>query len=99
MLFDPKWEQQIETKADPHSLEAVIAWLETQPADREYDFINCRGGCLVGQYGNATGIDWIEAHQALHERYGLYFACGFPCTFGAALSRARKVLETGIRTY
>lgn len=47
MLFDPKWEQQ--TKADPFTLESLIAWLETRdPADR-YDF--CKWNeCLLGQW-------------------------------------------------
>ena len=35
MLYDPKWEKP-EVKADPFSLDALIAWLEKQPANGTY---------------------------------------------------------------
>ncbi|MBR0868900.1 hypothetical protein JQ633_00910 [Bradyrhizobium tropiciagri] len=86
-----------ETKADPFTLESLIAWLETQPSNTEYDWINC-DACLCGQYVRAiTGNDFpsgvtIYAHMfADHVEYG-DVASERPWTFGAALDRARKAL-------
>ncbi len=45
MLFDPKW-------AHPpgvHSLDSLIAWLERQPADYSYNYLDSRS-CLLAQY-------------------------------------------------
>jgi len=50
MLYDPKWQKP--------SIESFIGWLETQPARKQYDFNNCRGECLLGQYMTAMGIQW-----------------------------------------
>lgn len=47
MLYDPKWEQ--ETKADPFSLESLIAWLETKPPQEKYDFCEWNN-CLLAQW-------------------------------------------------
>lgn len=54
MLYDPKWEKT-ETKADPFSLESLIAWLEKQPAGRSYSY-TCNGHCLLAQYFTAAGF-------------------------------------------
>jgi hypothetical protein len=53
MLFDPKWE--VEVKADPFSLEGLIAWLEKQPADKTYCYGD-GGACLIHQYLTSCGI-------------------------------------------
>jgi hypothetical protein len=47
MLYDPKWEAP--TKADPLSLDSLIAWLETQPRDKAYCYDDT-GHCLLAQY-------------------------------------------------
>lgn len=52
MLFDPKWGNK-----EP-SLEGIIAWLETQPPETPYEFMNCKGQCLIGQYMTSIGIVW-----------------------------------------
>jgi hypothetical protein len=55
MLYDPKWEKQAETKADPFALETLIAWLEKQPLARQYPYH--RGGqCMLAQYFTANGL-------------------------------------------
>jgi hypothetical protein len=101
MLYDPKWE--VETKPDVLSLEGLIAWLEKYPATRRYDYLNCQGRCLYGQYMAAHGIIWSESGasspgMAPKERdvfCALVYdkvAYDAPHTFGAALSRARKAL-------
>lgn len=41
--------------ADPFSLEALIAWLEKQPADETYCFLDT-GACLFGRYGYEMGF-------------------------------------------
>jgi hypothetical protein len=104
MLYDPKWE----VKADPFSLPHFIAWLERQPPERMYDFHNCTGGCLIGQY-IASFPD--GQYIASFPRVGYVVAClrlfgtdslgkpnqdiayEYPRTFGAALERARNLLS------
>ena len=50
MLYDPKWEGP--------SLASFIAWLGTKDPNGTYDFNNCRGKCLLGQYMQVMGIPW-----------------------------------------
>jgi hypothetical protein len=98
MLYDPKWE----AKSEPLSLEGLISWLEKQPADQRYNFFDCEGECLFGQYMRAIGYTWdqsqnqpagtpIEVFETL-----VYdsCACQQPMTFGAALDRARSYSRT-----
>lgn len=102
MLYDPKWEKTV--KADPFTIEALIAWLEQQPAARHYEYMNCDGECLYGQYMRHVGVSWKEARYATYNgrrkddihapfREAVYFpiASSEPHTFGNALYRARGV--------
>lgn len=57
MLFDPKW--GVEVKADPFSLESLIAWLERQPAGKSYRY-TCNGNCLLAQYFTAAGLENVH---------------------------------------
>lgn len=95
MLYDPKWE----VKADPLSMEGLIAWLEKQPAAKRYNYNNCQGKCLYGQYMAAHGVVWEESGATENRTargefcslvYGTVASCR-PWTFGAALKRARAV--------
>ncbi len=52
MLYDPKWQKP--------SLASFIGWLESKDPKAEYDFQNCQGECLIGQYMTAIGIEWGE---------------------------------------
>lgn len=101
MLYDPKWEKQSETKADPFTLVAVIAWLEKQPPDKSYDWMAVHG-CLACQYFQSLGHDapWGNSHAIVDGGYRTPFggsknyhaiAGAVPWTFGAALERARKL--------
>jgi hypothetical protein len=98
MLYDKRWEKP-EVKADPFSLESLIAWLERQPADGRYDWANCNGRCLVGLYVAAHGIPWKTLFDVKEDGYDILvgpdrnIAIDEPWTFGAALERARKVLS------
>ena len=89
MLFNPDW-SKTETKADPFKLETLIAWLEKQPADQEYNFRDCSGRCLFGQYYTAMGFDWQKEYLADHFDH-INIAGLEPHTFGAALERARAL--------
>ncbi len=91
MLYDPKWE----VKPNPLSIEALIAWLETKPADEEYTFL-FPDRCLLGQYlgmelsMKATAASIEDPHSQLGRLYTI--ASGGASgrhTFGAALKRAR----------
>lgn len=99
----------IETKADPFSLDTLIAWLEKQPADTTYCY-SSNGECLMAQY--LSGI--FDCQVLVGSRdfcrllkdgktYGPneYFpdifhdiAQGRPRNFGSALSRARSALSS-----
>ncbi len=86
-----------EVKADPMSLDGFIAWLEKQDAAERYDWENCSGRCLVGQYQcHCLGVDAANRPSG----YGAFFgykltnifqriALEHPWTFGGALTRAR----------
>lgn len=99
MLYDKRWDKT-EVKADPFSLEAFIGWLEKQPANKTYEFMNCQGACLLGQYMASVGEPWSDgkyveiAHSMCRGYKGFDFYIGVtrPHTFGAALDRARKAL-------
>jgi len=96
MLFDPKWEKKAETKANPCDPANFIAWLETQDANKFYDFHNCRGQCLVGQYMVHMGLRWfdnIELFCSERMKPFRYVSMERPFTFGAALKRARETLR------
>ena len=97
MLYDPKWE--VKTKADPFSLVAFIAWLETRDPAESYDYCDPRN-CLLCRYFSAHGFE--------HPRVALNYVSGteFPDQFrllshgggsqygwnvGAALKRARAI--------
>lgn len=91
MLFDPKWE--VQTKIDPLTIEAVIAWLERQPADQVYCYMD-RGRCLAAQYNASIGRHYdgcalsLTGDTTFDERLER-IAVMKPYTFGAALTRAR----------
>jgi len=69
------------------------SWLETQNPDREYNFCNSAGGCLMGQFMTSIGERWninryqylcdtlIGGHQAVLRQE--------PQTMGDALKRVR----------
>lgn len=94
MLYDPKWEM----KAKP-SLDGLIAWLETQDPTVAYDFDNCQGQCLIGQYMNHLGIGWINNYMPTcrtifgGDGFSVGVAVEEPWTYGAALFRARALAE------
>lgn len=101
MLYDPKWEKTV--KSDPFTIEALIGWLERQPAEDKYNYNDCRGGCLFGLYMTTLGISWKEAgascvvydnpdiyHDFRQLVYQAVATCP-PWTFGAALDRARAI--------
>jgi hypothetical protein len=96
MLYNKDWEKT-HIKADPFSLESLIAWLEKQPASTEYDWDDC-AVCLVGKYitaitgdENPSGVTiYAKMFSSLEEYSDV--ASVRPWTFGAALGRARKAL-------
>jgi hypothetical protein len=47
MFFDPGTKREV--KADPLSLDSLIAWLEKQPSGEPYCFMS-NGHCLLAQY-------------------------------------------------
>lgn len=102
MLYDPKWE----VKADPFSLESLIAWLEMQPGDKTYCYMDT-GGCLLHQYLNAVGVGVGSMGGTVYSLSSdpetditlpmplRRVARTTPHTFGAALTRARAAFSAG----
>jgi hypothetical protein len=103
MLYDKRWDKT-DTKTDPLSLGSLIAWLETKSPTQHYDYRNCDGECLYGQYMASHGIAWQESGatgnlDAPKKRSD--FCClvyheiarPLPWTFGAALERARAAVS------
>lgn len=98
MLYDPKWDKQAETKADPASLHTLIAWLETKPPEEAYSYWQPKT-CLLAQYLHALGEPRYDLSSA--EARAFFgddgrIVCGSELqrdwTFGAALERARAAL-------
>ena len=93
MLYNPNW--------NTPSLIGLIAWLRMQPAKKTYDFDDCRGDCLFGQYMAHLGISWWEGINPYGETLTAVWpkdyqraqkiAFDAPRTFGAALRRAEKL--------
>jgi hypothetical protein len=98
MLYDPKWEKT-ETKIDPLTLRALIAWLEKQPPEKIYCYGDT-GRCLAAQYNQSLGRAYLPIlllgwrGDCLKFDYDLEeIALTEPHTFGAALERARAALR------
>lgn len=99
MLYDKRWDNP-EVKADPFSLESLIAWLEKQPAKRTYCYLD-NGACLLGQYYLDRGFAAVHVggmsvtlngHQQEMPDDFSDIPVGHPRTFGGALRRARRVI-------
>lgn len=100
MLYDPKWEN--DRQLGPVSLKAFIAWLETMPSEEDYWYGDPET-CALGQFRESQGFtgerrkvdlglpgmmtDWQIALDEI--------VLPSPCTFGAALERARAALAAG----
>jgi hypothetical protein len=95
MLFNPKWETTVP------SLAGLIAWLETKNPNQSYQWADCSGRCLIGQYCASLGISWEEVERSDEGEDSIYFRLAIandslaytrPHTFGGALKRARAAL-------
>lgn len=94
MLSRQEWSiPKVQPRPSVFSIESLILWLEQQPPDKRYDYHDCRGACLYGQYMAAHGYSWEQARGKLESTRAVYrFAHAHPWTFGAALDRARQAL-------
>lgn len=101
MFVDEKKAGEAQTKADPLSLESLIAWLEKQPEDGLYNYSNVKD-CLICRYLRAAGIPFHSAGGEDFQPANIYaervrlpgwrnVTAPSPHTFGAALSRARAL--------
>lgn len=80
------------------SKDGLIAWLERQPPDKEYEYCDV-GGCLAAQFNAAVGRNYevpnpfnVVAHLFKFEHRLERVACQKPYTMGAALKRAKRLL-------
>ena len=89
-----------ETRPDVFSLDGLIAWLEKQPAEKKYCYMDT-GACLLCQYLVSIGVPfegvygtyWDDANNVTHDIPAsvAHIPVEYPRTFGAALSRARAL--------
>ena len=98
-MFDPK--TYVETPkiikpADPFTLEALIAWLETKEPEEMYCYTS-NGHCLIAQYLEHHNIPfegvvgdgyYYDKNLNRHKTPFHQIAVTKPRTFGAALQRA-----------
>lgn len=71
MLYDKRWDAK--TKADPLSLESLIAWLEKQPATKRYHYADS-SGCALHQYFTAQGFKAVSVGPRFFSyRRGTFF--------------------------
>jgi hypothetical protein len=96
MLYNPDWR-----KPHPHSLQAIVDWLEQQPPTKTYYWYSCEI-CLVAQYAKATGVNFHDCHNTLHKNGGIHPIAGSRSerdrtggvyTFGEALVRIKAYLK------
>ncbi len=94
MLYNPEW-----TKADPLDIKTLIAWLEKQPADKSYNYQDCRG-CVLAQYFRAHGFEFamVDSKRVWSPRRTVNLPVGWNWnavigerTMGAALERFRTL--------
>lgn len=91
-------------KADPLDLDAMIAWLETMPAEGEYNYVSWRR-CVIAGFLIAQGYSrpcvgetrlWLDIHDDLGRKIPVGWDRAVrtvPHTYGAALSRFRALRE------
>jgi hypothetical protein len=99
MLFNPNWKTETkEEKFEGVSRSGIIAWLEQQNPDQIYDYADPMS-CAAAQYKRAMGYSGNDVIVC----FGVcpmpgdagFWLCEIlghsPYTFGAALSRARRL--------
>jgi len=85
MLYDPKWEKPA------RSLAGFVAWLELQPANKQYCPVSpnvCALAQYLGGFCNPSDEGAIIGGDG-----DIIF--GHPRTFGGVLERARSALSAG----
>jgi len=105
MLYDKRWDKQTETKADPFKLDSLVAWLEKQPAEKPYCYLD-HGQCLLGQYFAHHGFCEVaiysngvlvhgkgREHVLYPQVFNSIALMSHPRTFGVALGHARRALS------
>lgn len=74
----------------------LVEWLETQPADKRYDWSSATN-CLLGQWCKSKGLSGKQVHDKsvalgkLDVFYDIALRDTGRCTFGAALERAKAL--------
>lgn len=58
--------------ADMENLKSFAEFASRKPADEHYNFMNCTGGCAIGQWMASTGQKWdMDIYQDLiREMFG-----------------------------
>ena len=86
-----------ETEVKHPSLEGLIAWLETQPPETEYDYsgvLASEKGCLLMQWNRAEGRTPFAENDSPDFSI-LHIVASNNSTFGGALKFGRALQEKG----
>jgi hypothetical protein len=93
MLYDKRWDK---VAINPLTLEALISWLEKFPPEKTYDYMSVRW-CLAARYNHSIKrkyeVSTTPWRTVSFDDKLEYIALVNPPTFGAALARARGMLE------
>ena len=103
-MFDGATYTDAPTKpAEVFSLAGLRNWLKTLPLEGGYNFNDCIGGCLLGQYLAARGVGrgkpgydyprMADVATGIAEGSHISVACAWPRTNGAALARCEALIE------
>jgi hypothetical protein len=90
MLYDKKWDAKPDLEYQGITLSGFIAWLEQQPADKEYNYFRS-DLCAAAQYLQSQGRRGQDCIIQLPLNWLNEIVMFKPWTFGAALDRAREV--------
>jgi hypothetical protein len=104
MLFNKSTGKPSADVKDIMSTESLVAWLETQPVDKTYEYSNDYRPCLQAQYFAAMGRPTrllgnvrvvFEGESGGHDIPHAFHLVAYsaPRTFGAALERAKTFLK------
>lgn len=98
---------QDRTKTRLLSLDALIAWSETKPARKTFDYGNVYGTCYFSQYLNEHGyqdhmkwrytqgkVDGYQLWMRLHTKFGNFAYAPDRNTFGAVTKRLKEYRDS-----
>ena len=98
MYAEKRFDEVVAPHKPEPSLDGFIGWLRTKPPRGKYDFNDCEGRCLLGQYMAFCGIKWTVKGAEL-EAYAHMVVKVFPRGDSDVLVGRRAIGTNGEWTY